>query len=94
MGKGEYDGLLDGLSGVLIRCFFFSFTLLLFWFLFFLLGGELGYRIHSKWFMLSRHDYDLLNYYGMAFVKMCALLFFLFPYFAIRLALRKNRSHA
>jgi hypothetical protein len=55
-----------------------------------LLGGEQGYRIHSQWFDLSRRDYDLLSYYGMAFMKISAILFFLFPYVAVRLVLRKS----
>jgi hypothetical protein len=92
MSRREWDNLLDRLSGILIRCFFLSLALLLFWFLFYVLGGgDLSYRINSRWSALSRHDYDLLNYYAMAFVKMCAILFFFFPYLAIRLVVRKPR---
>ena len=92
MNKGELNHLLDRLSGIFIRCFFFSIALLLFWFLFYVLGGgDWVYSIHSKWFALSRHDYDVLFYYGMAFIKMCAILFFLFPYFSIKLVLRNPR---
>ncbi len=89
MCRDELNDLLDCVSGVLIRCFLLSFALLLVWFLFFLLGGEQGYRIHSQWFDLSRRDYDLLSYYGMAFMKISVILFFLFPYIAIRLVRRK-----
>ncbi len=89
MSRDDLHDVLDCVSGVLIRCFLFSFALLLLWFLFFLLGGEQGYLIHSQWFDLSRRDYDLLSYYGMAFMKMCAILFFLFPYIAVRLVRRK-----
>jgi hypothetical protein len=90
MSRDEMNHLLDIISGVLIRCFLLTFALLLTWFLFFLLGGEQGYRIHSQWFDLSRRDYDLLSYYGMAFMKISAILFFLFPYVAVRLVLRKS----
>ncbi len=89
MNRNELRDALDCVSAVLIRCFLFSFALLLLWFLFFLLGGEQGYRIHSQWFDLTRRDYDLLCYYGMAFMKMCAILFFLFPYIAVRLVRRR-----
>jgi len=91
MNKGELNHLLDRLSGILIRCFFLSFALLIVWFVFYVLAGDMGYNTHAQWFELSRHDYALVNYYGMAFVKISATLFFLFPYIAIRLVLRKLR---
>lgn len=90
MKKNEHENLLESLSFVVGTCFLFSFLLLLFWFIFYLVGGDWGYKVHSTWFELSRHDYDVLNYFGMAFVKMCAILFFLFPYLAIRLLLRRQ----
>jgi hypothetical protein len=93
MNKGEHDALLDRLAGILIRCFFLSVAVLLVWFFFYVLGGgDLSYNINSRWSSLSRHDHDLLNYYAMAFVKMCSILFFLFPYLSIRLVLRKKKK--
>ena len=65
---------------------------IMFWFIFFLLDGDFGYTIHAKWFQISRHEYDLLNYYGMAFIKGCNFLFFLFPYIAIRMVLKRNNA--
>jgi hypothetical protein len=44
----------------------------------------------GKWFGLTPHEIDVIHYCGMAFVKMCVLVFFLFPYIAIRLVLRKQ----
>lgn len=93
MNKDEQNSLLDSLSGILIRCFFLSFGLLFLWLVFYLTVGDLGYSIHSKWFELSRHEYDLLFYYGMAFIKTFAILFFLFPYLSIRLILRKKKKN-
>ena len=81
---------LEILSNILIRCFFIGVVFITFWFIFFLLGGEAGHMIHSKLFQISRHEYDLLNYCGMAFVKICNFLFFLFPYIAIRMVLRRR----
>jgi len=57
-----------------------------------LIGGSAGYSLHSQWFELSRHDYDVLNYFGIAFTKICAIIFFLFPYIAIRLVLRGMKA--
>ncbi len=94
MNKDEQNNLLDAVASVFIRCFFLSVGILLFWFVFYLLAGNWAYSIHSKWFELSRHDFDLMCYYGMAFVKLCAFLFFLFPYLAIKLVLPKNQKNA
>ena len=91
MNKGEMNYLLDKVAGILIRCFFLAYALLILWFFLYVLVGDLGYGMHAQWFELSRHDYALINYYGMAFVKVCAIIFFLFPYFAIKLVLRKRR---
>jgi hypothetical protein len=88
----EHAGLLEKLSAVLIRCFFLSLALLCIWLIFFLVGGSAGYSLHSQWFELSRHDYDVLNYFGIAFTKICAIIFFLFPYIAIRLVLRGMKA--
>ena len=93
MKKKEQDALLESLAGIFIRCFFLAVALLLVWFFFYVLGGGAwSYSINSPWSALSRHDFDLLNYYAMAFVKIYAILFFLFPYLAIRLVLRNNKK--
>jgi hypothetical protein len=93
MNKKEQDTLLETLAAILIRSFFLSVALLLIWFFFYVLGGGAwSYTMNAPWSILSRHDFDLLNYCAMAFVKMCAILFFLFPYLAIRLMLRKKKK--
>ena len=83
---------LEILSSILIRCFVIGVVFITFWFIFFLLGGDAGYTIHARLFQISRHEYDLLNYYGMAFVKGCNFLLFLFPYIAIRMVLRRMHN--
>jgi hypothetical protein len=90
MNQDEQNVLFEKLSAILIRCFFLSMVLLLVSFIFFLLAGNTVYGLHSRWFYFDRQDYDLLFYYGMAFIKICAFVFFLFPYIAIRLVLRKK----
>jgi uncharacterized membrane protein YukC len=66
---------------------------LLVWFLFYLhLSGWL-YEMNTKWFNISRHEFDLLNYCGIGLVKITALLFFFFPYVSIRLLLHKKKKN-
>ncbi len=91
MHKDEHINMLESLSAIFGACFLLSFAFLLFWFIFYLVGGDWGYKITSKWFEVSRHNYDLMSYFGIAFVKICAILFFLFPYISIRLLLRRKK---
>lgn len=80
---------LEVTAKILIRCFILNFALVLFWFFFFLIGSsQWGYELHSKIFDITRHEFALINYCGIAFVKSCNIIFFLFPYVAIRLVLK------
>ena len=81
--------LFDTLAKILLRCFVLAYALLLIWFAVSLSGGGVIYGI-GKWYGLTPHEVDLLNYGGMTFVKCTALLFFLFPFVAIRLVIRKR----
>ena len=90
MTKDEQNNLLDAAAGICIRCFLHSVVLLLFWFVFYLAAGDWAYSIHSKWFELSHHHFELMNYYAMAFAKIIVFLFFLVPYLSIKLLLLKK----
>jgi len=83
---------LDAASRVLLRCFVLGYLLLLLWVGVYLLAGNFLYRVNASLFGITPHEMDLLNFYGIAFVKCCVLLFFLFPYVAIRLVLRKSKA--
>jgi len=91
MTKDEQNNLLDTVAGVLLRCFVLSFCLLLLWFVFYLVAGNWAYSIHSRWFEIDRHNFDLMNYYGMGILKIAGFLFFLFPFVSIKLILRKKK---
>ena len=81
--------LFDAIAKVLLRCFVLGFLLLLLWAACYMfLSGPI--YAQGQWFGLSPHEVDVIHYCGMAFVKMCVLLFFLFPYIAIRLVLKRN----
>jgi len=82
---------LDLIGKVLLRSTIMGFLLLLVWFGFYLAAPQMIYA-QGAWFGLSPHEVDLIHYGGMAFVKMCVLVFFLFPYLAIRLVLRHKTS--
>ncbi len=82
---------LEVLAGVLLRCFLLAVCLLLLWFVFFLVAGQWAYSIHSKWFEITRHDFDIIMYCAIAFFKTSATLFFLLPFIAVKLILRKKK---
>jgi len=90
VNKAEQIYFLDSLAGILIRCFFLPVLVLAVWFVLFLLAGDSSYYVHSYWFDMDWYDYNLVFYYGMAFVKLFAFMAFLFPYIAIRLVIRKR----
>ena len=86
------NDLLDALAKVLLRCFVLGILLLLISFGVFLLVDDWAHGFHAQWFDVSKHEFDLLYYYCMAYMKMCVFLFFLLPYIAIRLVLRKRNT--
>jgi hypothetical protein len=80
---------LDMLARILLRCFGLGYLLLLLWFSIYLVASGVFYW-QAKLFGLTPHEVDLFHYCGIAFVKVIVILFFLFPYLAIRLASRKR----
>ena len=79
----------DTLAKILLRCFILGYILLLLWLVVYLVAGGLVYGI-GKLFGLTPHEVDVVNYCGLTFVKSIVLLFFLIPYIAIRLVMRKR----
>ena len=86
------DVFFKTLGKVLLRSCILGIALLLLWFVFFLVGDDWAYGIHSKWFEITKHDFDLMNYYGMAFVKMIIFLLFLIPYLSIKMISRSTKD--
>jgi hypothetical protein len=78
---------LEILAKILLRCWIFGFLLLLLWFGAFMSGAV--YKLHGPLMNLTNHDLDEIHYSGMAFVKLSVILFFFFPWLAIKLVLRK-----
>jgi len=79
----------DTLAKVLLRCWVISFLLMLFSFVVFMLTGEIIDEIHGKMFGLTPHELDLIIYCGLGLFKLLVFIFFLFPWIAIRMVLRK-----
>ena len=84
------DVFLKRLASILIRSFLFGLAFLLLWFLLYLVAPGWMFEMNAEWFNIGKRDFDLINYFGMGFVKISILLFFFFPYLAIRSMLRKK----
>ena len=70
-----------------------GFAILIIWFVMYLIGHDWAYKFHkSLWSGLTRHDFSMLNLYGMTFFKLFIFGVFLLPYFAIRLVLCAQRE--
>ena len=72
-------------------CYLLGLALLTIWFVIFLAIGNLGHTIHSFFFNISEYDYKLMSYYGMAAVKIFSFVFFLIPFIAIKLTLKRKK---
>jgi hypothetical protein len=89
-GELRYGITAGELATILGWTFLFNYAVLLLWFLAVLLAPDWLYGMNARWFAIGRHEFELVNYCGIAFLKLVNLAFFLCPYFAIKLMLRKN----
>jgi len=78
------------LATILLRSFLFGLAFLLLWFLLYLIAPGWMFEVNAKWFNIGKRDFDLINYFGMGFVKISILLFFFFPYLSIRSMFRRK----
>ena len=74
---------LETLREVLLWSLVINYGVLLIWFAAFTLAHDRLYRLHSRWFAVSRETFDALHYGGMAVYKVGALLLNLAPLVAL-----------
>jgi len=76
---------LEIIRKTLAWCIVMNFGLLIWWLLFFILARDWMYRMHTKWFTLSKENFDRIHYSGMALFKLAIILFNLVPYLALHI---------
>jgi uncharacterized protein DUF6868 len=69
----------------LLWCAVINYGVLLVWFLFVILARDFMHRLHGRRFRLSREQFDMVHYAGMAIFKLGIILFNLLPYVALRI---------
>ena len=79
----------------LLRCVILGAVVLIIWFVFFLAADEAIYRVHGSFFgEISVRQFQVIHYCGMGLTKIFVLVFFLFPYVAMRWANKKQKPPA
>ena len=64
-------------------CTVINFGVLLIWFLFFMLAGNLVRKWHSKFFAMPEDSFNAIHYKGIMYYKLAITLFNLVPYLAL-----------
>ena len=57
----------------------FNIIVLAWWSVWIMTAGDFVYKIHTKWFEMSREDFNKLHYFGLAFYKLMIILFSAVP---------------
>ncbi len=86
----EYQLTHERITKVLGICFLLTIGLLLIWFVGYLVGDDLAFRIHATMFDIDKREFDLIMYCGMALLKFAAVVFFLIPYVALRIVEKQS----
>ena len=79
----------ETLSRVLLRCWISGYALVFIWFGLYLLAPDFVYQTNGKLFGVTKHELDLTFFCGIGLLKLVVIMFFLVPWLAIRLVLRK-----
>ena len=69
----------DIIKVLLLYSLAFNYMILLIWFGVFSFAHDWLYRLHSRWFFISRENFDALHYAGMAFYKIGLILLNIAP---------------
>jgi len=73
------------LIGILGWCSVINVGILLFWVLMLTLAHDFVFRVHSCFIKISVEQFNTIHYAGIAFFKICIIMFNLVPYLALRL---------
>ena len=76
------------LRDVLLWSLVVNYAVLFVWFGAFVFAHEWMFRMHTRWFQLSRQSFDAIHYGGMAFYKIGILLLNLVPLIAVSVSAR------
>lgn len=64
-----------------------NYIVLFTWFLMFVLAKDFVYNIHTRWFKITREQFNVIHYSGTLFYKLIIFVFNLVPYLVLRFCL-------
>ena len=70
---------IETIQEALLWCLLINVILLMWWFLIIILAHDWVYRMHGRWFKMSREQFDIIHYSGMALHKIFILFFLVVP---------------
>ena len=74
---------IDSIRAFFMWCTILNFALLSLSLLICICAGDWAYRIHSKWFSISRETFNVAIYSFLGLYKMLIFVFSLIPYIAL-----------
>lgn len=66
-------------------CTLINWVILFLWWGGLCFAGDFFYRMHTKWFGISRETFDAMHYGGLGLFKLLIIVFNMAPYLALRL---------
>ena len=76
---------LSTLQTLLGWCALINYGVLLLWFVLYVAAKDALYRLHGRWFAMSRERYETFHLAAMAAYKLAIWIFNIAPYLALRL---------
>ena len=64
-------------------CALLNMAVLTIWWMMILVASDWIYRLHTRWFGMSRETFDAMHYGGMGLYKVAIYLFFIVPWLAL-----------
>lgn len=77
---------LNSLREILIWSLVVNYVILLVWFAAIVFARDRVYRLHTRWFQLSRESFDAIHYGGLAVYKIGTLLLNVAPLVGVLVA--------
>lgn len=74
---------LDNVQDWLGWCALINIAVLTIWWSMILAARDWIYRLHTRWFQLSREQFDGVHYAGLVAYKVAIYLFFIVPWLAL-----------
>jgi hypothetical protein len=92
--SGSLDEVLSAVARIFLWSFVAGIVLLLLSFGLILGVRDFAYTVHSRFFSLSKHEFDVIWYSGMGVFKLSVFVLFLIPWIGVRLTQRGMRKRA